>query len=471
MNNLSLALKLKQIIKVVSGNLQNNDNELEDIDINVISTDTREDIRGGLYIALEGENFDGHDFINLAIKKGVAAVISHKKIDCGGFKNLILVRDTKQALMDIAGYYRLLFDVKFVGVTGSVGKTTTKDMIASVLEQRYHVLKTQENLNNEIGVSKTILSLKPDHEVVVIEMGMSGLGEIAKLSNVVKPDIGVITNIGISHMELLGSRENIFKAKLEITEGMKCGSTLLLNGDDDLLARYDNKTYDIKFVCIAENNTDKKANIFARNISCNFDDVEFDICDQEKESIEIRAKLPCIGTHNIYSALIAYVVGRELKVEIDDIIRGINLYKPSGMRQRIVKFNGASVVEDCYNASPDSMKAAIKALSNTKTSGRTILVISDMLELGEQSKQYHYEIGRLVSESGVDRLYCIGNLAKQYCEGALAGGMKLEQVCFFESKQKLAEDLNKFIKDDDVVWVKASRGMKLEEMLNFMYLM
>lgn len=427
--------------------------------INGVSTDTREDLKGKLFIALEGDSFDGHDFINKALEKGAVAVIAHKDVNCD---RLIKVANTKQALIDIATYYRSLFDVKVIGITGSVGKTTTKDMVASVVGRKYEILKTEQNLNNEIGVSKTILNLHEDVDVAIIEMGMCNFGEILEITNIIKPDIGVITNIGVSHIENLKTRENIFKAKMEILGGMKKGSMLILNKDVDFFSNYSNEGYDIKFYSIKSENAD----VFANNIYYNLEKINFDIVDG---SLKIKVKLPCLGEHIVYSALVAYIIGRQLEISVDDILEGLKLYRPSGMRQKIVDVKGIKFIEDCYNASPDSMKAAIETLSGITISGRKIMVISDMLELGCIANKEHYNVGRLIAKSDIGKIYCFGDFSKQYVIGAIENGMSKKDVEIFPSKIELEKKLKTEIKSGDIIWFKASRGMKLEEVIEKIY--
>lgn len=452
------SLKLAEIIKCVnSGSEVSND----DLFVSGISTDSREDLKGKLYIALEGDKFDGHDFIDQAIKKGAVAVITHKDVDIE-VDNLIRVKNTKQALIDIATYYRSLFDIKIIGVTGSVGKTSTKDMISTVLGQRYRVLKTEANLNNEIGVSKTILSLNDDYDVAVIEMGMCSFGEISELSNIIKPNIGVVTKIGVSHIEALGSRENILKAKLEIIDGMKKESLIVLNGDDDLLTDYNNENFMIERYGIYNKNSD----VIAKNINSDFMETCFNIVDKDKI---LDAKIPCMGKHNIYNALAAYLIGRNLNLTDKEILNGLELYYPSGMRQKVVNFKGVTIVEDCYNANPDSMKAAIKTIREMDVKGEKIMVISDMLELGDISVSSHYDVGRMIADSDIDKIYCFGELSRQYVNGALDGKMKKENVKFFSKKDDVYKSLKDDIKRNNVIWFKASRGMKLEEIIEKIY--
>ena len=427
-----------------------------------ISTDTREEnLKDKLFIALKGDNFDGSEFIKVAINKGVAAVICQDEVD-SEFNNIIEVEDAKQSLMDIAAYYRSLFDIKGIGVTGSVGKTTTKDMIASVLNKKYKILKTEQNLNNEIGVSKTILELDDTYSAMVIEMAMCDAGEIAELSYIVKPDIGIVTNIGLSHIERLGSRENIFNAKMEIIHGMSEGSTLLLNGDDDLLKTYKNSSFKIKYYSLC----DKFADLYATNIVFDSNATFFDIVD---ESRFISIEIPCIGNHNIYNALCAYMVGKEMGLSVKYIQEGLKSFSPSGMRQKIVNFKGITIIEDCYNASPASMKSAVETLHTLKLNGKKYMVVSDMLELGKLSEEEHYKIGMLIGEKNIQKLYCVGDLSENIAKGALDRGMAQKDVLMFESKQKLSESLKQNLSQGDIAWFKASRGMKLEKVINKIY--
>ncbi|MBP0979870.1 MAG: UDP-N-acetylmuramoyl-tripeptide--D-alanyl-D-alanine ligase, partial [Oscillospiraceae bacterium] len=381
-------------------------------------------------------------------------------------KNIIRVSDTKKALIKIATYYRSLFKIPVIGITGSVGKTTTKDMIASVLSQKYNVLKTSENLNNEIGVSKTILNLDDKHDVAVIEMGMCNFGEISELSEIIKPDIGVVTNIGVTHIEALKTKENIFKAKLEILDGMEKDSILILNKDSDFLCDYKNNNYNIKYFGLKN----KNANICAENIDSNLE-TSFDIVDGETKT---RIKIPCLGEHSVYSALCAYLVAKQLDLSNGEIINGLSLYSPSGMRQKIVNFKDVVIIEDCYNASPDSMKAAVKTLDkiNINKNNLKILVISDMLELGDISEKSHYDIGSLIARSDINKLYCFGPFSKKYRDGALDFGMSKDKIKYFENQDDLNDlvsALKSDIKSGNIIWFKASRGMKLEKVLEKIY--
>lgn len=457
-------IKLATFINKINGKIS----EIEKIEekeyIKGISTDTREEMEGKAYIALRGKNFDGHNFVKQAIDKGALVVVVDRDVDLDiDLKKVIRVRDTLRALMDIAGYYRTLFKVKVVGITGSVGKTTTKDMISSVLEKKFKVLKTQENLNNEIGVSKTLLSLKDEHEVMVIEMGMCNFGEISELSKMVKPSIGVVTNIGVSHMETLKNQENIFKAKMEIIDGMEKGSTLILNGDDNFLKNYKNQAYNIKKYSI----NNQKDSVFVKNLRNVNSKSQFNIIDGSKN---IKIKMPGLGEHMVYNALAAYLVGKSLELNDEQILDGIKTYKPSGMRQKIINLKNITIVEDCYNASPDSMKAAIKTLEQMQCEGIKIMVISDMLELGNIEKKAHYDMGvRIAKNKKINKIFAFGSLSNYYIKGALDAGMDLKNVNFFKNKDDLYESLKNDLMKNNIVWFKASRGMHLEDISKKIY--
>lgn len=440
-------LKLSEIIAAVDGTCQ----QLCDIEITEISTDSRSIPKASLFVALKGERFDGNKFVDEAFTKGAAACVADKNSPyvTKDAKNLILVENTEKALLDIAHLYREKLSVKLVGVTGSVGKTTTKEMIYAVLSERYKTLKTQGNLNNQIGLPKTLLELDKSYEAAVIEMGMSDLGEIHALSMCATPDISVITTIGVSHLENLGTRENILKAKLEIVDGMNEGGPLVINVDNDMLStvKLDRPiiTYGI------ENKSDYMATDIAE--------------DGEKTTFSIngvKAEIPCIGIHNVYNALAAFAIAKHFGMTDEEIIKGLKNYTPSGMRQRMTRVGDTTVVADCYNASPDSMRAALKTLSSMKTNGKKIAVLGDMLELGTVSKESHFEVGKLCAELGINELVCLGEEAKEYKKGCES---KEGKATWFDDRDKLAEYLIKTSQKDDVLWFKASRGMKFEELI------
>lgn len=424
--------------------------------ITSVSTDTRKITEGCLFICLKGERFDAHDFIPQAVENGAAAVVSEKEVECA--VPVLKVESTHKALLDIARMYRETFDIPVVGLTGSVGKTTTKEMIYSVLSEKYNTLKTQGNLNNEIGLPTTLFSLDEKTEAAVIEMGMNHFGEISRLTNTCKPTMAVITNIGVSHIEFLGSRDGILKAKCEIFEGLKKGSFAALNGDDDKLITV--KKDDYKILHYGINN--KENDVLARDITQNGESTSFTVSFNNKEQ---KVTIPTVGLHNVYDALAAFTVGVCFDIKPEKIAEGLSKYVSAGMRQRIKNVNGITVVEDCYNASPDSQKAAVDTLL-ALNGKRKIAVLGDMLELGEKSKELHEEVGRYVSEKGIDMLLTYGEQS-QFTAKAVTNG---KTVCHsFSDKGELTKKLLETLEKDDVVLFKASRGMKLEEVINNLY--
>ncbi len=423
-----------------------------------ICTDTRKITPGSLFVAIKGENFDGHDFALKAVESGAQAVLCER--DCGLGDRQILVESTRLALLDLAGYYRSLFRIPVVGITGSVGKTTTKEMTHAVMSVKYNTLKNEGNLNNEIGVPLTLFRLDKSHEAAVIEMGMSGFGEISRMTKAVKPDAAIISNIGVSHIEHLGSREGILRAKLEILDGMKENAPVILNADDDMLATVRPGSHPIISYGIESENTLFKA---------------FDITSKEDETEMVisfsggsgRVSLPFPGRHNVYNALAAAAAGSLFGVEPTEAFEALKKYVPAGMRQRINKKFGMTFIEDCYNASPDSQAAALAVLGGMNNSGRRIAVIGDMLELGAVSEKAHYEVGIKAAENGIDAVFTYGERSLKTAKGASDG--KVPLVKSFNDKQALSNELIGYLEKGDSVLFKASRGMKLEDVIYSVY--
>lgn len=423
-----------------------------------ISLDSRDIDGNTLFFAIKGERFDAHDFAQQVSESGAAALVCHRKVDVSC--PVIYVDDTKKALLKLSSYYRNKFgDLILIGLTGSVGKTTTKEMTACVMEQKYKTLKTEGNFNNEIGMPKTLFRLEKDTECAVIEMGMSEFGEISALSNAAEPNCAIISNIGVSHIENLGSRDGIFKAKLEMLEGLKKGSPLILNGDDDKLSTVKNDDYNVLFFGIENENCDVRAtDIKEGDLHTDFTVV----CKDGKQNVT----LPTVGIHNVYNALAAITVGLCFGVTLEQAANGLKDYVPSGMRQRIKKIGNITFIEDCYNASPDSQKAALNSLC-TVANGRRIAVVGDMLELGSYSETAHRQVGEYAAEKKIDLLYTLGENSKYTADSARLGGLK--NVFEFTDKQDLADALIQELKDGDTVMFKASRGMRLEEVFTFIY--
>lgn len=422
-----------------------------------IYTDSRKPVKGGLFVALEGERFDGHDFIDNAVADGASAVLCRKECECS--LPVIYVDDTKKALLALASFYRGLFDIPVVGLTGSVGKTTTKEMTALVLSEKYKTLKTQGNLNNDIGMPMTLFNLEEDTQAAVIEMGMNHKGEISTLTAVSRPDVAIITNIGVSHIENLGSRENILAAKLEILEGMQKGSPLIINGDNDLLSAVENEDFRIIRFGIENETCDVRAvdvNMHENGTECN---VLFN-------GRKYHMNVPVAGIHNVYDALSAFAAGVCTGVEPEKAANAIEKYIPAGMRQKTVEKNGIVFIEDCYNASPDSVKAGINTLVGFSAQ-RKIAVLGDMLELGAYAETAHRECGKYAAEKGADILFAYGNDSAFTADEAKKNG--IAEVYHFTDAQMLADKLFAVLSKGDAVLFKASRGMKLENIIHNIY--
>ena len=445
-------LKVCEIAKALGTNIDS-----ENI-INRVSIDSRDVDENTLFFAIKGERFDGHDFVKDVAEKGVGAVVCHKEVECSA--PVIYVKNTKDALLDFASYYKSTFkDLTLIALTGSVGKTTTKEMVACVMEQSGETLKTEGNFNNEIGMPRTLFRLTETTKNAVIEMGMDGFNQISVLSRCAKPDCAIITNIGVSHIENLGSREDILKAKLEMLDGMEKGSSLFLNGDNDMLSTVKNDDFNIVFFGIENKNCDILAeDIKEIGLSTEFVAVKGDI----RQKITI----PTVGIHNVYDALSAFAVGLEYGISPENIAKGLMNYAPSGMRQRIREANGITVIEDCYNASPDSQKAGLNSLCKI-AKGRKIAVLGDMLEMGSYSETAHRTVGEYAAQCGVDMLFTYGKESEYMADSAKNSG--LHSVFPFTDKAELTSTLLNEIKTGDTLLFKASRGMKLEEIIEKIY--
>lgn len=453
MNN----LKLSEIINVCKGTLLT---KCEDVEIEFFCKDTRIIKPGDMYVAIKGEKFDGNSFIEDALNKGAIGCIIDTDIQdelIEKFKDraIIKVDNSLKAIQDLATYRREQFNIPVVAVTGSVGKTSTKDIIASVLSEKYKVLKTEGNQNNDIGLPFTILKLK-DHTAAVIEMGMNHFGEISLLTKIVKPTIGVITNIGTSHIGNLGSRENIMKAKLEILEGMDENGTLVINNDNDLLSTLENLKCTIIRFGIDSENSDYKAE------SINLEESGSDFyVNRNKENIYIE--VPVGGKHFVYNGLCATAVGLKLGLSVEQIKNGISNFCLTAKRMEIKKIkNNVTIINDTYNASYDSMKAVLEYIASI-SADRRIAVLGDMLELGEYSKDLHEKVGEEVAKNKIDILVTVGENAKFIANKAKEQGVESIYIC--NSCDEATEVLNKIIKANDTIVFKASNAMKLGDII------
>lgn len=454
-------LKVKDILQICNGRLicGNEDEICSDF-----SKDTRQIKAGDVYVGIKGDNFDGSLFYEEALKQGAKiCILDEIEISeeiCKKYKNvtIVVVKNTIEAIQELASYKRSMYDIPVVAVTGSVGKTSTKDMLASVIATQYKVLKTEGNLNNHIGLPLTILKLK-EHTALVVEMGMSALGEISKLTNIAKPTICVITNVGTSHIGNLGSRQNILKAKLEILEGMDKTGTLVINNDNDLLNEWNknNITYNVATFGI-ENNSD----VIANEIELKEYSSEFTV-SIDKERLQV--KVPVGGKHFVYNALCAITVGKLLEIPFQKILDGIENFKLTKNRMDIKKNSkGVTIINDCYNANYDSMKAAIEYISKMNVK-RKIAVLGDMLELGEYSKDLHEKVGEEVAKNNIDILITVGEESQNIVNSAIESGMNRNDVFNYKTNEKAIGKLKQILKREDAVLVKASNGMHFNEIV------
>lgn len=441
-------LTLNEICSSCGGTLYGADGKIK---IKGITTDSREADSGIVFAAIKGEKFDGFDFAKTAVEKGAVCVIAEKYAD--GLP-IIKVENTRRSLMDIARAVRLKSGVKVVGITGSVGKTTTKDMIASVLSQKLNVHKTNGNFNNDIGLPLTVFGIDKQHQAAVLEMGMNAFGEIHRLGYGAVPDIAVITNIGVSHIENLGSREGILKAKSEIFDYMAEDAYAVLNADDDMLITLKGKRKNILWYGI-----ENRAGIYADNIeSLGLGGVK---CSIHTGKADFDVKIPLPGRHMVLNALAAAGVGMLMGLNADEIKNGIESFSPTKMRMDIsVSESGIKIINDTYNANPVSMKSAIDVLSGCE--GKKAAVIGDMFELGSFAADMHYDVGRYAAQKGIDRLIFIGEMSANMKKAAEDTGFK-DYFYFPAQEDFLKHDMKEFFDSSYTVLVKASRGMHLED--------
>ena len=459
---MSKDILIKDILKQTNGKLvTGNENDI----CENFSKDTRDIQSGDTYIGIKGASFNGNMFWQEALDKGAKTVIvegiefSDKDIENNKNKNIILVSDTLNALYEIARYKRNLYNIPVVAITGSVGKTSTKDIIANVVSQKFKTLKTEGNNNNNIGLPFTILKLK-DHEALVIEMGMNHFKEISLLTSIAKPTISVITNIGTSHIGNLGSRENILKAKLEILEGME-KPNIVINNDNDLLnawSRNDKNNIEIHTFGI-----ENKSDIMAKNIDIKEDGSSFTcLVNNDEFNIEV----PVSGKHFIYNALCAVMIGELLNIDKESIKNGIKSFELTKKRMDLLKVNDITIINDSYNASYESMKASLEYLSNINAN-RKIAVLGDMFELGDYSEELHRKVGEEIVKNNIDILISCGENAKYIVQQAEKVGMKKENIYYVKDIQEVEEKILKLVKPKDVLLIKASNGMKFFNIVEY----
>ena len=446
-----MRLKISEIVKAAGGKLLCGDGNTV---VTAFSTDSRTVKTGVMFVPIRGEKTDAHVYIDSVFENGAAATFTDHEIPLRE-QPVVLVNDCRAALQKTAAYYRSQFELPIVGVTGSVGKTTAKEMIAQALTARFNVLKTAGNQNSQVGVPQTVFGLKKEHTAAVVEMGVSMPGEMARIAAVVKPTFAVITNIGVSHIEYMKTRENILAEKLHIADYLPEDGILFVNGDDDLLPA-------LKDSCR------RKVVTFGLGPLCDWRATGLNEADKgtfftcvSRSGEKLEMFVPAAGLHNVRNALCSMAVARSLGVPAEEAVRAIAAYKAPAMRQQVFELNDLVIIDDSYNASPDSMRSALDVLMTVRASGQRVAVLADMLELGEYARQGHWEVGRYAREKGVDRLLGIGPLSKD-----IVAGYGSEKAEWFASNQEAAARLRELLQAGDAVLVQGSRGMKTDEIVS-----
>ncbi|SHH38065.1 UDP-N-acetylmuramoyl-tripeptide--D-alanyl-D-alanine ligase [Clostridium grantii] len=449
-------LLFHEIVKAIDGEILKKTTK-EQFDSVII--DSRKITEGCIFLALKGDNFDANEFVIDSSKKGAKLCIIDNL--CFSLKevaentSIILVKDSKKALLDLAEYYRTKLNIKVIGITGSTGKTSTKDILAAMLSEKFKVFKTKGNFNNEIGLPLMIFQLNDSYDVAVLEMGMSGFGEINNLARVARPDLAIITNIGVSHIEHLKTRENILKAKLEIVNYFSEKSSLIVNGENDLLSTLSSNKFDLFKIGL-----DRNKNTFATDIeilpaSSKFKVVTFN------GTHEFNLNMP--GEHNILNTLLCIECCELLGMSFEEMEKGLNNIERTSMRLDIVKGDKFTIIDDCYNASPDSTKAAIEVLASFKDK-RKVAILGTMKELGEEAYKHHESVGKHLKKNNIDILVSCGEYGKAYF-----GGFEKENNSFlFANIEEMASNISFLLKKDDVLLVKASRSEKFENIVNLL---
>ncbi len=433
---------------------------LNDQEITLVTTDSRQLAQGCVFVAFPGERFDGHDFVEKALEEGAAYVVVNYAMPNLSMERQIVCEDSYRAMMVMGANYRAMFTPCMIGVTGSVGKTTTKEFCYAVLSAFGEALKTEGNQNNELGVPRTLFRLENTTEYAVVEMGMNHAGEIDRLSRCAKPSAGIITGVGVAHIEHLGSRENILQAKLEICTGLPEGAPLALNAQDEYLCSAQLPRH----VCpVWFGVEDTGADVYASEIVSDAQGETFLLNDALYGRFTVR--IPVLGLHNIYDALAAYSAATRLGLDAATAAAALADFKQTGMRQKVVKHADVTVIEDCYNANPDSMQAALAMFQNYPCNQR-IALLADMLELGAYSTQAHHIVGELAAKSGLTHLIAYGEASKEMVDAAQAAGLVSVHA---DTHRAAADALLEIVKKGDAILAKGSRSMALEQVLAFFY--
>lgn len=451
-------ISVREIISAIGGECISGDPETI---VTGISTDSRTINTGMVFFALKGERFDGHDFLENVIASGCSAVVVSKEIGVllSFAQNkgvaVIKITDTLIGLQDLAAYYLSQFDIIKIAVTGSTGKTTTKEMLYHILSEKYNAVRNLGNFNNLIGLPLSVFNIDNDTEVAVFEMGMDRLGEIHRMAEIIKPNLAVITNIGLSHIERLGNRKNILKAKMEIVDFFNRENILVINWDNDMLS---SATYKGEYRLVTVGKTEKANFQIVEVQDFGQDGIKFTL-NNENEVQEFCLSTP--GIHNAQNASLALAAAMCFDISMEEAKKGLAKLTDSDKRLHIMQRQGITIIDDTYNASPDSMRAAIDVLVSI-SGGRKIAILGDMFELGQKEEEYHFQIGEYASHKGVDVIISVGKNAKYISEGARTGGTK---AIHFEKKDFLQKVLNQWIRPKDIVLVKGSRGMAMDEVV------
>lgn len=466
----TFTLSLAEIAEATGARVDNMSGA-EHLEFHGVVTDTRKLTREStpLFIALKGEKFNGEDFALSAVEKGAAAIVVSDTFDEKTAKKISVpifyVTDTLAAYQKIAAYWRRRFDMPVIAITGSNGKTTTKDLTASVLDAKFSgaVLKTQANFNNEIGLSMTLLNMRAHHRAAVVEIGMRGLGQIAYLAPLAAPTMGIVTNVGETHIELLGSIENIARAKAEMVEAIKAGGTVILNADDERVAAMSEKAaHGVRVVTFG---IEHDATVRAYDVTLTGDAARFDVSfDGGERSAFV---LPMVGRHNVMNALAALAAGYVLGLTVDEMKRGLLHAVVTGGRFERREMNGCTIINDAYNASPASMMAAFDTLKDT-AKGRRIAVLGDMLELGDIAVRAHRDVGAAAYASGIDVLVTRGAMGEEIARGAMDAGMSRGAVYMCASHEAAADVLHQVMRAGDTILFKGSHGMMMEKIIDLL---
>ena len=449
-------LTLENIAKAVEGKLFHGENIPADTEAEGVVIDSRQVGKNYIFVAIKGERVDGHDFVRDVFEKDALAMIAERELDTD--RPYILVESSLEALKKLAAYYREGLDTKIVGITGSVGKTSTKEFISSVLAQKYKVLKTEGNFNNEIGVPLTLFKIRDFHEVAVIEMGISDFGEMHRLSYMVRPDICVMTNIGLCHLENLGSRDGILKAKSEIFDFASRDAVAVLNMDDD-------KLYSVKEVKNRKPvyyGMNRNADVYAESVEANGIYGTKAVIFLKKEDKKIEVKIPLPGKHMVYNAMAAATVGEILGLGAEEIRQGIENIQSVGGRLHIIETEKYTIIDDCYNANPVSVRSSLDVLNNAEE--RKVAILGDMFELGADEKKLHYQLGEYFKEKQIDMAVLAGELSENTYQGIRDSGAAT-QVYYYKTLEDLLDYLDIMVQEKDVILVKASHSMHFEKIV------